>query len=131
MLCGVCANAFTLFVNINFINVKITFKKDSYRRQSGTSKTANRGCFDRFPCTVSPLQYSRILLTRSGGTVYGNLSKRLIFAVLDVPVCCLLLSFLNVIFTFIFDVFIHLDHIYGCLKTTTATLQTYKVVLSQ
>jgi len=64
-----------------------TFKKDSYRRQSGTSKTAKIGCFDRFPCTVSPLQCSGIRLKRNGETVRGNLPKHPIFAVLDVPRC--------------------------------------------
>jgi len=60
-------------------------KKDSYRRQSGTSKTAKIGCFDRFPCTVSPLRVSGILLQCNGGTVHGSLSKHPIIDVLDVP----------------------------------------------
>jgi len=45
---------------------------DSYRRQSGTSKTTEIVCFNRFPCVVLPLQCSRILLTCSGETVHGN-----------------------------------------------------------
>jgi len=41
-----------MMMTISMINVKTTFKKDYYRRQSGTSKTAKIGCFDRFPCSV-------------------------------------------------------------------------------
>jgi len=43
-------------------------------------------------------QCSRILLTRNGETVHENLSKHPVFAVLDVPLCRLKLSVLNVVF---------------------------------
>jgi len=77
---------------------KTTFKMDSYRRQCGTSKTSKIGCFDRFPCTVSPLQCSRILLTRSGETVHRNLSKHLIFCRFR----CVILSAVTVLFKYCF-----------------------------